>query len=74
MHVELPAVPEEDAAVCGLSLSAGNRRPVSAPDKGQQILRRENLPETPRSKLPETQRVGSTRDAVDGSKRKKSAY
>ncbi|KAM4723683.1 ensconsin isoform 2-T2 [Anableps anableps] len=67
LHLELPAVPEEDAAVCGPSFSAGNTRPVSASDKSQQqTLRKENLPDTPRLKLPDAQRDGSTRTAADG--------
>ncbi|XP_014910712.1 ensconsin isoform X3 [Poecilia latipinna] len=64
LHLELPAVPEEDAAVY---FSAGNTRPVSAPDKGQQqTQRRENLTETPRLKLPDAQVDGSTGTAADG--------
>ncbi|XP_043998474.1 ensconsin isoform X3 [Gambusia affinis] len=67
LHLELPAVPEEDAAVY---FSAGNTRPVSAPDKGQQqTQRQENLTETPRSKLPDTQVEGSTGSAADGTPR-----
>ncbi|PWA29790.1 hypothetical protein CCH79_00007973 [Gambusia affinis] len=67
LHLELPAVPEEDAAVY---FPAGNTRPVSAPDKGQQqTQRQENLTETPRSKLPDTQVEGSTGSAADGTPR-----
>uniref|UniRef100_A0A087YJ79 Ensconsin n=1 Tax=Poecilia formosa TaxID=48698 RepID=A0A087YJ79_POEFO len=66
LHLELPAVPEEDAAVY---FSAGNTRPVNAPNKGQQqTQRRENLTETPRLKLPDAQVDGSTGTAADGSK------
>ncbi|XP_014824447.1 PREDICTED: ensconsin-like isoform X4 [Poecilia mexicana] len=64
LHLELPAVPEEDAAVY---FSAGNTRPVNAPNKGQQqTQRRENLTETPRLKLPDAQVDGSTGTAADG--------
>ncbi|XP_054913343.1 ensconsin isoform X2 [Poeciliopsis prolifica] len=64
LHLELPAVPEEDAAVC---FSAGNTRPVSAPDEGQQQThRQENLTETPCLKLPDAQAEGSTGTAADG--------
>ncbi|XP_032403651.1 ensconsin isoform X3 [Xiphophorus hellerii] len=67
LHLELPAVPEEDAAVY---FSAGNTRPVSAPDKGQQqTQRQENLTETPRPKPPDAQVEGSTGTAADGTPR-----
>ncbi|XP_047201778.1 ensconsin isoform X2 [Girardinichthys multiradiatus] len=66
LHIELPAVPEEDAAVCVLSFSDGNTRPASTPDKGQQeTLRQENLPEMPCLKLTDSQKDGSTRTATD---------
>ncbi|XP_017157925.1 MAP7 domain-containing protein 2 isoform X3 [Poecilia reticulata] len=55
LHLELPAVPEEDAAAY---FSAGNTRPVSAPDKGQQ--------QTQSHKLPDAQVDGFTGTAADG--------
>ncbi|KAM4540245.1 ensconsin isoform 1-T1 [Fundulus diaphanus] len=67
LRLELPAVPEEDAPACGPLLSAGNTRPVSEADRGQQATpRKENLLGTPRSKLPDAQRDGSPRTAADG--------
>ncbi|XP_036006756.1 ensconsin isoform X1 [Fundulus heteroclitus] len=67
LRLELPAVPEEDAPACGPPLSAGNTRPVTEADRGQQATpRKENLLGTPRSKLPDAQRDGSPRRAEDG--------
>ncbi|XP_041828379.1 ensconsin isoform X2 [Melanotaenia boesemani] len=68
--LELPSVPEEDAAVCGAALSPGNTRPVKRLDKGEQEkLKKENPPETPRSNLLERppEREALIRTAGDGS-------
>ncbi|XP_017277027.1 ensconsin isoform X3 [Kryptolebias marmoratus] len=68
LQLELPSVPEEDAAVCGSPLSAGNTRPVRRSEKGQQEkLRQENPPETPCSGLSDTLVEDGTGTATDRS-------
>ncbi|XP_072221775.1 ensconsin isoform X2 [Leuresthes tenuis] len=70
LQLELPSVPEEDAATCGPVLSPGNKRPVRRSGKGEQEkLKKENPQEAPCSNLPErpTQRDVLIRTAADGS-------
>ncbi|KAM4542071.1 ensconsin isoform 2-T3 [Odontesthes bonariensis] len=70
LQLELPPVPEEDAATCGPVLSPGNKRPVRRSGKDEQEkLKKENPQETPCSNLPErpTQRDVLIRTAGDGS-------
>ncbi|XP_070776612.1 ensconsin-like [Enoplosus armatus] len=67
LQLELPSVPEEDAAVCISALSPGNSRPVRTSAEGQQEKQRdENPPETPRSNLPDEKTKAITRTAGDG--------
>ncbi|XP_038155467.1 ensconsin isoform X3 [Cyprinodon tularosa] len=67
IHLELPAVPEEDANVCGSSVSVGNSGPISAPDKcPKQTQKKEKLPKTEPLKPSGKQRDISPRIAAEG--------
>ncbi|XP_025756906.1 ensconsin isoform X3 [Oreochromis niloticus] len=67
LQPELPSVPEEDAAVCNSALSPANSRPVRTSGESQQEkLRGKNPQETPRSNLPDKDKVMSNRTAGDG--------
>ncbi|XP_039459676.1 ensconsin-like isoform X4 [Oreochromis aureus] len=67
LQPELPSVPEEDAAVCNSALSPANSRPVRTLGESQQEkLRGKNPQETPRSNLPDKDKVMSNRTAGDG--------
>uniref|UniRef100_A0A1A7X9C5 Microtubule-associated protein 7 n=1 Tax=Iconisemion striatum TaxID=60296 RepID=A0A1A7X9C5_9TELE len=68
LQLELPSVPEEDAAACGSAFSDGNTRPVRGSDKGQpEKLRKDNPPETMCSNLPDSHTEALTRTAQDRS-------
>ncbi|XP_041810481.1 ensconsin [Chelmon rostratus] len=68
LQLELPSVPEEDAAICSSALSPGNSRPVRTSAEGQkEKMRNENPPEAPCSNLPDTKTEAITRTAGDGS-------
>uniref|UniRef100_A0A1A8FIE0 Microtubule-associated protein 7 n=1 Tax=Nothobranchius korthausae TaxID=1143690 RepID=A0A1A8FIE0_9TELE len=67
LQLELPSVPEEEAAACGSTFSAGNTRPVRGSGKGQpEKQRQDDPPETPCSNLSDSQAEASTRTALGG--------
>ncbi|XP_026159091.1 ensconsin isoform X3 [Mastacembelus armatus] len=67
LQLELPSVPEEDAAVCSSALTPGNSRPVRTSAEGQQNkMGADDSPETPCSNLPNTETEAVTRTAGDG--------
>uniref|UniRef100_A0A8C6NYT2 Microtubule associated protein 7 n=1 Tax=Nothobranchius furzeri TaxID=105023 RepID=A0A8C6NYT2_NOTFU len=73
LQLELPSVPEEDAAACGSTFSAGNTRPVRGSGKGQPEKQRQgDPPETPCSNPSDSQPEALSRTALGGSKPQKS--
>ncbi|CAN9502365.1 unnamed protein product [Ophioblennius macclurei] len=75
MQLELPSVPEEDAAVCTSALSPGNTRPVRKSHEGQpENMRKENPPETPSSNLPNRDKEAHTRTEGNDSPSKAVAH
>ncbi|XP_029973340.1 ensconsin [Salarias fasciatus] len=66
MQLELPSVPEEEAAVCTSALSPDNTRPVRKPSEGQrENPRKENPPETPCPNLPDRDKEAQSRAEGD---------
>ncbi|KAF7201325.1 ensconsin isoform X3 [Nothobranchius furzeri] len=67
LQLELPSVPEEDAAACGSTFSAGNTRPVRGSGKGQPEKQRQgDPPETPCSNPSDSQPEALSRTALGG--------
>uniref|UniRef100_A0A1A8SJJ4 Microtubule-associated protein 7 n=2 Tax=Nothobranchius rachovii TaxID=451742 RepID=A0A1A8SJJ4_9TELE len=65
LQLELPSVPEEDAAACGSAFSAGNTRPVRGSGKGQpEKQRQDDPPETPCSNPSDSQAEALSRTAL----------
>uniref|UniRef100_A0A1A8M064 Microtubule-associated protein 7 n=1 Tax=Nothobranchius pienaari TaxID=704102 RepID=A0A1A8M064_9TELE len=65
LQLELPSVPEEDAAACGSAFSAGNTRPVRGSGKGQpEKQRQDDPPENPCSNPSDSQAEALSRTAL----------